>query len=269
MGIKYGFCSAVRGRRVNLGRTNLICGCNAYTYATDLSGSVNMQDVSSVAPSQITDKLCISGGGACGGTEGTFFADSATYNIAVQNNPVMIGCCSDHLIDEGKLINTTISGVTTSAEHTLSVQGKGEPWSVEYTNVRDAIIVAIDTLNNINMDYPPTGGIWVPTSADSNIAIDDWQNGSASWTLFEGLNSSMIEAGILLYCAQYEDNVSVNTQTGRVDATRTLTVYDRSGAGSGGGSYECSAVDATQAVCDFTEALNTLDLTATLPKECN
>lgn len=266
MGIKYGFCSAVRGRRVNLGRTNLICGCQAYVYATDLSGSVTMQDVSSVSPSQITDKLCISGGGACGGVEGTFFADSASYAISVQNNPVSIGCCSDHLTDEGKLINTTLSGVTTSAEHTLSVQGKGEPWSVEYTNVRDAINVAIASLTNINMTAPPTAGIWVPTSADSNIAVDDWQNGSASWSLFKGLNSAMIESGIILHAAQYEDNISVNTQTGRVDATRTLTVYDRSGVT--GGSGQCSAVDATQAVCDFVDALNSLDLTATLAQEC-
>lgn len=223
-----------------------------------------MQDVASVAPSQITDKLCITGGGACGGTEGTFFADSASYNISAQNNPVMIGCCSDHLADEGKLINTTISGVTTSAEHTLSVQGKGEPWSVEYTNVKDAIDVAIAALNNIPMAGPPTAGLWVPTSADSNIAVDDWQSGSASWSLFVGLNSSMIETGIILHSTQYEDNISVNTQTGRVDATRTLTVYDRSGASGG----QCSAVDATQAVCDFVDALNTLDLTAVLPQEC-
>jgi len=223
-----------------------------------------MSDVSSVAPSQITDKLCITDGGACGGGDGTFFADSASYTVSVQNNPVYIGCCTDHLIDEGKLINTTISGVTTSAEHTLAVNGKGEPWAVEYTDVRDAISIAIATLNNIPFSMPPNGH-WVPTAFDSSISVDDWQSGSASWTLFVGLNTQMAVVGNVLHGAEYEDNVTVNTQTGRVDATRTLSAYDKSGSG---GLGECSPVDPSAAVCAFVESLNALDLTATLTQEC-
>lgn len=266
MGIKYGFCSAVKGRRINLGKTSLVCGCNAFVYATDLGGSVSQTDVGIVSPRDVGEDACGSTMGGCGSGGGIFFIDSASYNVSCQNNPINIGCCSDHLTDQGKLINTTVGGMTASKEHTLSAQGKGEPWSIGVSPILTIITSALMNGGLVNLDVPPPpeDGAWVPTSMDSSLAIDDWQSGSASWSLFEGYFTEMISEPGVLHASGYDDSVSVNIQTGRVDVTRSLQCYS-----SRAESSACDPVDAMSAVCTFVNRLNSIDLSTLLASSCN
>jgi hypothetical protein len=162
-----------------------------------------------------------------------------------------IGCCADHLIDEGKLINTAVGGVTTSREHTLSINGQGEPWSIDYQRVRDAINNAIDKLNVINIPHVPDG-FYVPTSVDANLPGDTWQQGSGSWMYFEGLGTDMEIEAPLLTASEEEYTVSVNATTGRVDGSVSKTAYYTAGSDS----IPCTPVDVGETVCNFAEALN-------------
>ena len=260
MGIKYGFCSDVKSRRINLGRQTLICGRLAYVYSTDLTGSVTQNDLGAVPLDEVTDGLCLENStGTCGGVPGSFFAQSVSYSATVQNNPLMLGCCADHIEDEGKLINTAIGGVTTSREHNLSINGQGEPWAVDYNVVRDAISNAVTKLSVLTIPAPPDG-FYVPTTVDANMPGDSWQQGSGSWMYFEGLGDDMAIIGSGLLAAQvYEYNVSVNTNSGRVDGSKTVNAYYTSGIGEA--NIPCEPKDVTTTVCAFAEALNTLTLT--------
>jgi hypothetical protein len=251
-GIKYGFCSDVKSRRINLGRTNLICGRLAFVYSTDLTGTVTQSDIGAVSLDDVTAGLCLNNEtGACPGIQGSFFTQTVSYNATLQNNPMTIGCCADHLVDEGKLINTAVGGVTTSREHTLSINGQGEPWSIDYQRVRDAINNAIDKLNVINIPHVPDG-FYVPTSVDANLPGDTWQQGSGSWMYFEGLGTDMEIEAPLLTASEEEYTVSVNATTGRVDGSVSKTAYYTAGSDS----IPCTPVDVGETVCNFAEALN-------------
>ncbi len=255
MGIKYGFCNDVKSRRINLGRTTLVCGTNAYIYSTDLSGTVSQSDVGSVPLSEVTDGLCmVEETGACDGVTGSFFAQSVSYNVTLQNNPMMIGCCADHITDEGKLVNSTIGGVTTSKEHQLSIDGQGEPWAVDYQKIIDAVSNARQYLSVLDTEIPvPPAGFYVPNSIDASISTDSWQQGSGNWTYFEGLGTDMVETGIMFKAQEKEYSISVNTNTGRVDGSQSITAYYTAGSSN----VPCAPADVQDSVCDFAELLNT------------
>jgi len=255
MGIKYGFCSEVKSRRINLGRTTLVCGTNAHVYSTDLTGTVTQSDIGSVSLLDVTSGLCLQDAvGECPDEAGSFYTQTVSYNATVQNNPMMIGCCADHVTHEGYLINTSVGGVTTSREHALSINGQGEPWAVSYQAIIDAITFAVGNLNVITIPAPPNG-FYVPTSVDSNMPGDSWQQGSGSWTNFEGLGTDMDEYGdILIVSDQYEYSVSVNTTNGRVDGSQSLNAYYTSGVGDN--NIPCDPVEVASTVCDFARELN-------------
>lgn len=265
MGIKYGFCTSTRGKRVNLGKKSLLCGCTARVYASDLSGSVSISDIGTIAPADVAPMACGASEGGCG-TGGVFYVDSATYNVSTQNNPITIGCCSDSDADVGKLINTTVGGMTTSKEHTVSAQGKGEAWAIGITPLVDIIWTALATGNmaNVSIEYPPVGEGWVPTSLDANLAIDDWQSGSCTWTYFEGFFTKMIPTGAMITSAGYDDSVTVSIATGRVDVTRSIQVWDMGLYGPG----QCDPIEAIDAVCQFVDNLDGISLSGTLSSDC-
>jgi hypothetical protein len=257
MGIKYGFCSDVKSRRINLGRTNLICGALAYVYSTDLTGTVTQSDIGAVPIQEVTAGLCLeSTSGSCGGGEGAFFAQTVSYNATLQNNPMMIGCCADHLEDEAKLINSAVGGVTTSRDHTLSINGQGEPWAVDYHVIVTAITNAIGYLSIVSIEAPPDG-LYVPTAVDSNMPGDTWQQGSGTWVYFEGLGTDMEQDGLLLKSQEPEYSVSVNTNNGRVDGSKSISAYYTSGTGSA--NIPCQPKEVKETVCNFAEALNGLN----------
>ncbi len=258
MGIKYGFCSDVKSRRINLGRTTLVCGSNAYVYSTDLTGTVTQSDIGAMSLDDIDSLLCLedSSGDCGGGLTGSFFAQSASYNATVQNNPMMIGCCADHIAHEGGyLINTAVGGVTTSREHVISVNGQGEPWAVSSADVITALTTAGEALSVLNIP-PPPGGAYVPTSVDSNLPGDSWQQGSASWTQFEGLGDDMVTDSDLIYSDVDEYTLSVNTTTGRVDGSISKGAYYTVGEGN----IPCVPVLAQAKLCEFATQLNAIPI---------
>lgn len=251
MGIKYGFCNDVKSRRINLGRTTLICGTNAHIYSTDLTGTVTKSGIGSVPLSQVTTGLCLlNSQGECGGELGSFYTQTVSYNVSVQNNPMMIGCCADHVTDEGKLINSAVGGVTTSVEHGLSINGQGEPWAVSYTAIIAAINAAIPALLPLVVPEAPSG-FYVPNSIDANLSIDSWQQGTGNWTLFQGKGTEMVRQGGLLVSTEFEYSVSVNTNNGRVDGSQSVMAYYTAGP-----TIPCSPVDVSDAVCTFASELN-------------
>ena len=251
MGIKYGFCSSTKSRRINLGRTTLICGRLAYVYSTDLSGTVTQSDIGAVSLDDVTSGLCLEDStGTCGGDAGSFFTQTVSYNAAIQNNPMSIGCCADHLIDEGKLINSAVGGVSTSREHTLNINGQGEPWAIDYHMIIDAITNAVTELSAITVP-PPPDGFYVPTTVDSNMPGDGWQQGSGSWMYFEGLGTDMTPSPPLITAQDQEYSVSVNTNNGRVDGSVSKQAYYTSGA-----TIPCDPVDVASTVCTFASSLN-------------
>ena len=256
MGIKYGFCSDVKSRRINLGRTTLVCGTHAYVYSTDLTGTVTQSDIGAMSLESITGLLCLEdqAGDCAGGVTGSFFAQSVSYNATVQNNPMMIGCCADHNThQEGYLINTAIGGVTTSREHVISVNGQGEPWAVRSSDVLTALTFASEAVSTIFIPPPPAGA-YVPTSVDSSMPGDSWQQGSASWTQFEGLGQDMAVDGIIITAEYDEYSLSVNTTTGRVDGSVSRSAYYTVGEGN----IPCTPVLAQAMVCDFATKLNSI-----------
>lgn len=258
MGIKYGFCSAVKSRRINLGRTTLVCGTQSFIYSTDLSGTITESSIGVMDLASLESTLCLSDEttGDCSSLAGSFLAQSASYNATVQDSPMQIGCCADHLIhQDGYLINSAAGGLATSREHTVSVNGQGEPWAVKSSDVISALTTAATTLSGISVDPPPSGS-YVPTSVEATLPGDGWQQGSSSWTQFEGLGMSMVADGVLLLSPAQERSVSVNTTTGRVDGSISKNAYYTAGLDA----IPCDPVRADEMVCTFAAALNSADI---------
>jgi len=238
MGIKYGICSGHKGMRINLGRTTLVCGSNAFIYATNLTGSSISKAVGFLSTS-ITSQLC---------TE-EFFSQSASYNRNTQDNPVWMGCCADHVEDQGKLINHCRGGMSVSQDHTISVNGQGNAYAVDYHVVQSVLSEAADTIS-----YPhPATGTYVPQSASTEASPNDWESGNASWLYFVGLGVDMITSGGVVHSQEPDMTICVNRQTGQVDGTQTTECYYTQGTGN-----ECTPQDAVDAVMEFVSNLQNL-----------
>ena len=238
MGIKYGVCSGHRGFRINFGRTTLVCGTNAFIYATNLTGASISKAVGFLSPTVI-NQLC---------TE-NFFAQNASFSRNTQDNPVWMGCCADHQQDQGKLINHCRGGMSVSQDHTLNVSGQGDAYEVDTTTLRNVLVQAAQAIS-----YPlPAEGNYVPQSASTEANANDWESGNATWLYFVGLGVDMQLDGNLYKSVEPDITVNVSGQTGQVDGTTTTECYYTQGRAD-----DCSPQDVTSAINTFVNLLKNL-----------
>jgi len=178
---------------------------------------------------------------------------------------MMIGCCADHLVDEGKLISVAVGGTSTSREHTLSINGQGDPILAfnDPQVLADAINLARAGLNILSIPAPPSAyGDYVPQSIDSSMSGDSWQQGSLNWSYFEGLGTDMEEidtGGVkMIKSISYEYNISANATSGRVDGSASLMAYYTTGKDA----IPCIPSETVATARAFIDAINNLTFNA-------
>jgi len=223
MAIYYGVCDNFNGYRINIGRSMLSCGPRVLFFASGMSGEAVKYKAGIMPPAQFQDVLCAD----------DFFARSASMNTRLNNNPLIIGCCTDATTASADtLLDTCIGGMSVSSETSLSVNGQGDPNALagKRSEIGTVMVNAADLISgNVWGAEMVSGGgsaVWIQSGINFDLSLSSWNSGSINWTTFRGLGTQLTSGTGFFRADEYSYNVSLDTSNGMIEGQQTMEAYE-------------------------------------------